>query len=241
MSVLRNPLGRNTLGCNAPAQRGMTTIEILVSMAIMLGMFTMAWTSFSGGIRIKRNSEAINERYHEIRVAMGRMVEDLASAYISANENQTLDERRTMFIGKDSGSVDELRFTSMSHRVLWADANESEQTMISYFEESDLEDSGKDNLIRRESRRPPDEDWKNEPAEIDVLLRDVKKVQFEYYDWTEKDWRDEWDSTAVDGQRGRMPSRVRITIILENEGGDEVKFVSQARIMLQEELKFFTN
>ena len=184
MSVLRNPLGRNTLGCNAPAQRGMTTIEILVSMAIMLGMFTMAWTSFSGGIRIKRNSEAINERYHEIRVAMGRMVEDLASAYISANENQTLDERRTMFIGKDSGSVDELRFTSMSHRVLWADANESEQTMISYFEESDLEDSGKDNL---------------------------------------------------------MPSRVRITIILENEGGDEVKFVSQARIMLQEELKFFTN
>ncbi len=219
----------------------MTTIEILVSMAIMLGMFTMAWSSFSGGLTIKRNSEAINERYHEIRIAMGRMVEDMSSAYISANENQNLNERRTMFIGKDSGDVDELRFTSLGHRVLWADANESEQTMISYFEENDLEDSSKENLIRRESRRPADEDWKSEPAEIDVLLRDVKKVQFEYYDWTEKSWRDEWDSTAVDAQRGRLPSRVRITILLENEQGDEVKFVSQARLMLQEELKFFTN
>ena len=225
----------------AGRERGMTTIEILISMAIMLGMFSMAWSSFAGGLTIKRQSEAINERYHEVRVAMARMVEDLSSAYISANEDQNLDERRTMLIGKDSGSVDELRFSTMGHRVLWADANESEQTMVSYFEENDLEDSGKDNLIRRESRRPPDEDWKSEPAEIDVLLRDVKKVQFEYYDWSEKSWRDEWDSTAADGQRGRMPSRVRITIILESKQGDEVKFVSQARIMLQEELKFFTN
>lgn len=225
----------------ASSNAGMTTIEIMVSMAIMLGMFTMAWSSFSGGLAIKRDSEAINERYHEIRIAMGRMVDDLSSAYISANEDQNLDERRTLFIGKDSGKVDELRFTSMGHRVLWADANESEQTMIYYFEENDQEDSSKNNLIRRESRRPPDEDWENEPAEIEVLLRDVKKVEIEYYDWPEKSWREEWDSTAADGQRGRIPSRVRITIELENDQGDEVKFVTQARLMLQEELKFFTN
>ncbi|MCP4447083.1 MAG: hypothetical protein GY811_17300 [Myxococcales bacterium] len=222
-------------------QAGMTTIEIMVSMAIMLGMFTMAWSSFSGGLAIKRDSEAINERFHEIRIAMGRMVEDLSSAYISANEDQSLEERRTFFIGKDSGKVDELRFTSMGHRVLWADANESEQTMLAYFEESDQEDSSKKNLIRRENRRPPDEDWENEPAEIEVLLRDVKSVQIEYYDWPEKSWREGWDSTAIDGQRGRLPSRVRITVELENEQGDEVKFVTQARLMLQEELKFFTN
>ncbi len=222
-------------------QAGMTTIEIMVSMAIMLGMFTMAWSSFSGGLSIKKDSEAINERYHEIRVAMGRMVDDISAAYISANENQNKEKRRTLFIGKDKGRVDELRFTSLGHRVLWADANESDQTMISYFQESDQEDSSKDNLIRRESRRPPDEDWEREPAEIEVLLRDIKKVQIEYYDWREKDWRETWDSTSADGQKGRLPSRVRVTITLESEQGDEVSFVTQARIMLQEELKFFTN
>lgn len=219
----------------------MTTIEIMISMAIMLGMFTMAWSSFSGGLSIKRDSEAINERYHEIRIAFSRIVEDLSSAYISANENQNLEERRTLFLGKDSSRVDELRFTTMGHRVLWADANESEQTMIYYFEESDPDDSSKRNLIRRESRRPHDEDWESEPAEIEVLLRDIEKVQFEYYDWPERTWLEEWDSTAVDGQRGRLPSRVRVTIELKSESGDEVKFVSQARVMLQEELKFFTN
>ncbi len=225
----------------AARERGMTTIEIMVSMAIMVGMFTLAWSSFSGGLAIKRDSEAINERYHEVRIAMGRMVEDMSSAYISANEDQNIEERRTLFLGKDASKVDELRFSSMGHRVLWSDANESEQTMIYYFEERDRDDSSKNNLIRRESRRPPDEDWEREPAEVEVLLRDVAKVQFEYYDWPEKTWLEEWDSTAADGQRGRLPSRVRITVELENEQGNEVKFVSQARIMLQEELKFFTN
>ncbi len=225
----------------AGEQSGMTLMEIMVSMAIMVSMLTIAWSTFSGGLSLKRDSEAINERFHELRVAMARMVDDIGAAYISANEDQTRQQRRTLFIGKDSGDVDELRFTSMGHRVLWADANESEQTLIYYYAESDTEDSGKTNLLRRESRRLSDEQWEQEPADVEVLLRDIQEVEFEFYDWREKDWRETWDSTSVDGQRGKLPSRVRLTITLENENGDEVKFSSQARIMLQEELKFFTN
>jgi type II secretory pathway component PulJ len=219
----------------------MTLLEILVSMTIMISMLVIAWSTFSGGLLLKRNSETANDRFLEIRVAMGRMVDDMSSAYISANEDQTLQERRTLFIGKGGGDVDALRFTSMAHRVLWADANESEQTLINYYAENDRDDSSKTNLLRRESRRVSNDQWENEPAEIEVLLRDIQKVEFEYYDWREKDWRENWDSTSQDGQRGKIPSRVRITIELENAKGDEVKFTSQARIMLQEELKFFTN
>lgn len=222
-------------------QSGMTLIEILVSMAIMVSMLTIAWGTFSGGLSLKRKSEVINERFHEIRVAMGRMVDDLGAAFISANEDQSLQERRTLFIGKDGSDVDELRFSSMAHRVLWADANESEQTLIYYYADRDPEDSSKTNLLRRESRRLSNEQWENEPADVEVLLRDIQEVEFEYYDWREKDWRETWDSTKVDGQRGKLPSRVRLTIRLENEKGDEVVFTSQARLMLQEELKFFTN
>ena len=222
-------------------ESGMTLLEILVSMTIMISMLVIAWSTFSGGLLMKRRSETINDRFLEIRVAMGRMVDDLSSSYISANEDQTLQERRTLFIGKGGGDVSELRFTSMAHRVLWADANESEQTLIYYYAESDTEESGKTNLLRRESRRVSNEQWEQEPAEIEVLLRDIQKVEFEFYDWREKDWRSDWDSTAADGQRGKLPSRVRLTIELENAKGDEVKFTSQARIMMQEELKFFTN
>ena len=139
------------------------------------------------------------------------------------------------------GDVDELRFTSLGHRVLWADADESEQSMIQYFEADDEEDGSKTNLIRRENRRLTWEQWENEPAEVEVLLRDVKKVQFVYFDWRDQEWQDSWDSTKADGERGRVPNRVRITFVLENELGDEVKFVSQSLLMMQEELNLFTN
>lgn len=224
-----------------PAESGLTLIEILVSMTIMISMLVIAWSTFSGGLLLKRRSETVNDRFLEIRVAMGRMVDDMSSAYISANEDQTLQERRTLFIGKAGGDVSELRFTSFAHRVLWADANESEQTLIYYYAENDTEDSSKTNLLRRESRRISNDQWEQEPAEIEVLLRDIQEVHFEYYDWREKDWRDDWDSTAQDAQRGKLPARVRITVELENAKGDEVKFTSQARIMMQEELRFFTN
>ncbi len=229
------------MGNRRNTQSGMTLLEILVSMTIMISMLVIAWSTFSGGLLLKRRSEVANDRFLEIRVAMGRIVDDMSSAYISANEDQSLQERRTLFIGKSGGDVDELRFTSMAHRVLWADANESEQTLIYYYSENDTEDSSKTNLLRRESRRVSNDQWEREPAEIEVLLRDIQKVKFEYYDWRAKDWRESWDSTKVDGQRGKVPSRVRITIELENARGDEVKFTSQARLMLQEELKFFTN
>ena len=141
------------MGSRRNAQSGMTLLEILVSMTIMISMLVIAWSTFSGGLLLKRRSEAVNDRFLEIRVAMSRMVDDMSSAYISANEDQTLQERRTLFIGKSGGDVGELRFTSMAHRVLWADANESDQTLIYYYSENDTEDSSKTNLLRRESRR----------------------------------------------------------------------------------------
>lgn len=223
------------------SQAGMSLLEVLVAMAIMVTMMGLSWSTFSAGVQLKKDAEGINERFHEIRVAMARMTDDLSSAYISANEDLNSQQRRTLFIGKHDSDVDDLRFSSMGHRVLWADANESDQTLIYYFAESDRDDSSKTNLIRRESRRLSNEQWEKEPAEIDVLLRDIESVQFEYYDVSKKDWKETWDSTAADAERGKLPTRVRITIELRNAEDDEIKFVSQARLMLQEELKFFTN
>ncbi len=222
-------------------EAGMTLLEILIAMSIMITMLGIGWSTFSNGISMKKKAETIDERFHEIRVGLARMNEDLSSAFISSNENQQLEQRWTHFIGKDSSDVDELRFTSMAHRVLWADANESDQTSIYYFAARDQEDSSKTNLIRRESRRLSNEQWENEPAEIDVLIRDIHEVNFEYYDWAEKDWRNDWDSTKADAQRGKLPTRVRITVEFKNKKDKTVTFQSQARLMLQEELKLFTN
>lgn len=218
-------------------QRGMTLIEVMIALAIMGVMLAMGWSTFSGGFVLKRDAEEINERYHEIRVALGTMVRDLSSGYISGNEDKNQLNRRTLFVGKP----EELRFSSLAHRVYWSNANESEQTQIRYYLADDPDDSSKDSLMRRESRRLSNEPWESEPAEVDVLLRDVASLELEYYDWNEDEWKKEWDSTKPDMQKGRVPTRVRIAIELATPTEKTIRLTSQARLLMQEELRFFAN
>ncbi len=226
------------------AQQGFTLVEVMIALGILAFMMSVAWYTVSGSARTKERFQVRQERNHEIRLAMAFMVRDLEHAYISANEDQSLMERRTLFADKSGGDVDELRFSSLGHRALWADANESEQTMISYSAESGEDDDGGriTNLVRREQRRLSSEGWKDQPAEVDVLLRDIEKVSFEHFDWKENEWRDVWDSTGADAQRGRLPTRVRIVVeVPVGDRGDTVTYTTQARLMMQEELRFFAN
>ena len=62
-----------------------------------------------------------------------------------------------MFIAKSSFKFPDIRFSTMGHRVLWADANESEQTVISYLSHDDPEHSGVVDWVRREQRRQESE------------------------------------------------------------------------------------
>ncbi len=220
-------------------QAGLTLLEVLIALTVLSFMLIMVWYTTSSSIDVKNNMEIQQEREHEIRVAMNRMVKDLQSAYLSANETVNLDNRRTLFVGKSTRPVDELRFSSLGHRVLWAESNESEQTWISYSAEDDPDDRSKTNLVRYESRRLSNEPWQSEPAEIDVLLRDIEQVELEYFNWEDNEWQEGWDTTKVDAEKDRLPERVRITITMRAEEGDsEYKRVSQARIPMQEQLKF---
>jgi general secretion pathway protein J len=231
-------------GMPSAGQRGFTMVELMISITVLALMMILAWRVIGGTVATRQNLQERQEREHEIRVATSVMARDLSAAYVSANEDQNMTERRTLFVGKGGGGdVDDLRFSSLAHRVLWADANESEQTVITYLAESDPDDSSLTNLVRREQRRPSNEPSRQEPSELDLLVRDIRKVSFEYYDWKNKEWKDTWDSTKQDAERGRLPSRVRITIELDNPSGtgDPVKYITQVRPMLQEELRFFTN
>ncbi len=223
-------------------QAGLTLLEIMISIALLMLMMTVAWSSVVSTSNAKRMVEKSQERNHEIRVGMARLVKDISQAYLSANENQQVidqTKRRTLFVGKSSGKVDELRFSSFAHVVMWADADESEQTMISYSAKPDRKDRDKVNLVRRETRRLPSQDnFREVPAEHDVVIRNIEKVKFEYWDWRDNDWQESWNSTAQDGERGRLPSRVRITVEVKLDKDKTRKYTTQARIAMEEELRF---
>ncbi len=214
-------------------QRGLTLLEVMIALAIMGLMMALTWSTISNTSQAKRNSEVIEQRNHEIRVALGQAANDFEAAYLSGNEDTSATHRRTLFVGKGGGKVPEMRFSTLNHRVLSADANESEQTAISYEAMTDRRDNSKTNWIRREQRRLSNENPDEEPADYDVLVHDIEEVKFDFWDWKNLEWKDRWDSTS-DTERNRLPTRVRITLTVKNQRGDDVTFTTQASPLLQE-------
>ena len=216
----------------------MTLIEVMIAIAILVVMMTLAWKTIANTSETKKQFERYEERNHELRMALGRIVRDFEAAYLSLNEDPNAVNRRTMFIAKSSFKLPEVRFSTLGHRVLWADANESEQTVISYVGHDDPEHSGATDWIRREQRRPSNLQPSEEAADYDILVHDIAGAKLEFWNWKNSEWQATWDTTQIDGQKGFLPSRVRITLTTKGPDDKEYKVTTEARIWMQEVLNF---
>lgn len=217
-------------------QAGMTLIEVTIAIAILAVMMTLAWKTIANTSESKRVFEKYEERNHELRMALGRIVRDFEAAYLSRNEDQNSTHPRTLFVAKSGSKLPDIRFSTLGHRVLWADAHESEQTVISYVSRNDPEHSGVVDWVRREQRRLSNELPDQEPAEYDVMIHDIVSAKLEFFNWKTTEWQDTWDTTQSDGQKGWLPSRVRITVTTKGPDDKDYKIMTEARIWMQEAL-----
>jgi type II secretory pathway component PulJ len=215
----------------------LTLIEVMIASAIMVTMMSLAWRTISNTADSRRTFEKFEQRNHELRMALNRIVADFEAAYLSKNEDPNASHPRTMFVAKSGSKLPEIRFSTLGHRALWADANESEQTVISYVSRTDPEKSGAVDWVRREARRLSNELPDDVPAEYDIALSDVSAVKLEFWNWKNTEWQDTWDTTQSDGQKGWLPSRVRITVTVKDPAGKDYKLTTQARILLQEQVQ----
>jgi general secretion pathway protein J len=69
----------------------------------------------------------------------------------------------------------------------------------------------------------------------DVLYEGLKSIEFSYWDSEKKDWDDEWDTRRTE-RKSILPTRVRITLVALDENGQEARYTTQARVMLNTEL-----
>lgn len=212
---------------------GMTLIEVMVAMAMFAVVATLIYGGFAQTARAKRNLEAQLDRYHEIRVAMERMVRELSSAYVSTHLNRTpaLQGMRTTFVGKDSGFGDRIDFTSMSHMRVYRDAKESDQNEISYFL-TDAPSGDGQVLARRMQPRPDDEP--QEGGRVEVLVDDVLEFDLEYLDPVNWEWVSDWDAVTGISQTNRLPKQVKISLTVPPIAGRGKRetFVTRAVIPL---------
>jgi general secretion pathway protein J len=221
--------------------RGMTLLEILVSVAILAIISTLIYGAFDGMQRARNGIAHIDERYHQGRQAMARMSRELQSAFLSWQQPEylTASVRNFLFLGTDSGTSDRVDFTSFSHQRLMRNAHESDQNELSYFMGRDPEHTDKYDLLRREQREIDLEPTKG--GVVNVLCEDVKEFDVQYLEPLTDTWLDSWDTSAVATQYvyQRLPFQVRIKLTLKGGEGDRpIRMMTKVALGMQSPLTF---
>jgi general secretion pathway protein J len=217
--------------------RGFTLIEVMLALALMALVTALLWGTFAQTARVKRRIEQTQDRTHTLRVALMRMSREIEMAYVSASEAVGIQERRTMFSGRSHGDFDELRFSWFGHQRLRGDAAEGDTALVHYFTARDPDDSTLTNLMRRETRRLEAKDPKLIPGETYLLCPNIVRLKFAYYDYKQKDWREEWDTTKADGLQ-YLPTQIRIALTVLDERGSSLTFTSIARLHTLERVDY---
>ncbi len=229
-------------------QRGLTLVELLVAMAILAMISILIYSAIDGMRRSREGVQRISDRYREGRIAMQRMARDLQSAYISEHSPFGEAEQvvKTSFIGDPGSPADRIDFNSFANRRLDRNARESDQAEVSYFGSPDPDRDGVIDLARRVSTRLDEEP--TEGGRVEVLATDIDLFDVEYLDPLSGMWREEWDSTSVVGEAGRLPLQVRLVLVLN--GGErreadssrgKIRLVSKVVLPMQNILNFAIN
>ncbi len=218
-------------------EAGFTMIEILISMAILAGMTTLLWGSFSMSSNAKRKIEKVEARYHQIRLAMSRMAREISMSFLSKNDVVGALHPRTLFSSAHNNSIDDLMFTGLSHMMLRANGKECDQSLIRYYAAPDPDDRSRTHLMRRESRRLGGEK-PGEEGPAYIMLEDVEELHYEFFDELANEWREDWDTTSADGQVDRLPTKVRIVVTLIMGGNKEITLTTGTRLHMRDPLWF---
>jgi general secretion pathway protein J len=221
------------------AERGMTLLEIMVSMAILAMISILVYGAFDSMARGKKAEAMRADRAREGREAVLRITRELSSAFLSMHNpaNTALVTRGTAFIGSSGGTFDRVDFSAFAHRRVDRDSHESDEAEVGYFVVHDPEVDGKMDLVRRE-QTPIDIDPKKGGV-VNVVAEDVEEFDLKYLDPITSQWLDNWDTTQVSGQPNRLPFEIAIRLVMKGvPGGINPRFETKIPMPMQQPLTF---
>lgn len=219
-------------------ERGLTLLEVLVSIGILAMVATLVYGALDGMSKSKTTIGKMNERYQQGRSAVSRLSRELQSAFLSVHEPLVASQstRLTAFIGHRESPIDRLDFTSFSHRRFGRDSHESDQNELGYFGSRDPDDGGLD-LARREDKYIDLEPDRG--GVVAVVAEDVKSLSLAYLDPLTGEWVEDWDSTQAAGQFMRLPLQVQIILVLDGGPSPEpITFSTKVPIAMQAPIAF---
>ncbi|MEZ4389960.1 MAG: type II secretion system protein GspJ [Polyangiales bacterium] len=225
------------------SQRGLTLLEVMVAMTVMVMAATMIWAAFDQTGRIRTRLTARQETDHFARVTMQRLTRDLRGAYLSlhVNQQQSLASIRTAFVAGSANGSSTLDLTTFTHRRLRRGTHEGDACEVGYRVDQARGEGGSlaqgNDLMRRESPRLDPDPLRGGTS--DVLIPGIRLFELRFWDDAQERWIETWDTQQATGQSGRLPSRVRITLTLrEGERGEDKVYRSETALAMTRPLTF---
>ncbi|HVY48695.1 MAG TPA: prepilin-type N-terminal cleavage/methylation domain-containing protein [Minicystis sp.] len=219
--------------------RGMTLLEVLISVGILALVATLIYGAFDGMQRSRASLSTVDERYHQGRQALSRISRELESAFLSLHMPPIVTNslHTTVFVGTDSNPYDRIDFCSFSHRRLGRDAHESDQNELSYFASRDPDRPDKTDLGRREQK-----EIDNDPQHggvVNVAAEDIESFDLTYLDPITGEWLPQWDSTQLTAQMNRLPLQVKVALVLKGgPGGKPIPMATKAPVSILTAISF---
>ncbi len=220
-------------------QRGLTLVEVLVSVAILAMIATLIYGTFDGLSRAKKGEAQRGDRARQARAALDRIAREMQSSYLSMHNPGVpiLQTRVTAYMARNGSPYDRVDFTAFAHLRTEREAKESDQAEIGYFALPDPDKDGKTDLVRRE-QTPPDMDPQRGGI-VSVLCEDIESFDLRFFDPLTAQWIENWDSTQITGQQNRIPLEVKVTVVLKNvPSGVQTTYVTKFSLPMQQPLSF---
>lgn len=198
---------------------GFTLIEVLLAIFIGAIVLTVLYASFFQIVNAKDSAEDNLELYHEARVIISKMTEDLSMAYPRGMVYPVQGaSASSFFVGRAEQQVgrSSVDFTSLSHAA-GINSGDSDQAEITYYlkpvPQSDLFF-----LMRRENPRIG-----SDSSAIEYPLSErVVGFTLTYMRTDGDEFINEWDSA----QTSSLPRAVDITLTLRSAKGEDFEFNS---------------
>ena len=200
--------------------RGFTLIEVLLAVFIGAIVLTVLYASFFQIINAKDSAEDKLELYHEARVIISKMTEDLLMAYPRGMIYPVQGaSASSFFVGKTEGEQGErswVDFTSLSH-MGGINSGDSDQAEITYYLKP-VPQSALFFLMRRENPRIGSD---SSAIEYPISER-VVGFTLTYMRADGDEFINVWDSA----QTSSLPKAVDIRLTLRSIRGEDLEFSS---------------
>jgi prepilin-type N-terminal cleavage/methylation domain-containing protein len=224
---------------------GFTLLEVMIALGIMAIIFVILFSTYSAAVGRAARARELSQMYHEARVVLDLMANDVRAAYVKdavAQAQQTLQQARApsyFFVGEDhtenSAPLDKLSFSAFLPQSR-SDTPGTEVCRVTYTLEpvtKSPQDSvaeapqGKTLLRRLNCSLDPEA---TDQDQLFLLTELARGLDFTYYDDKGTEYR-EWNSQRPQGGK-RLPARIKITLLVADQQGQLHPFAISTELML---------